>query len=103
MKRFTKGESAIANQTVRIEGRTAIAKNRTYQVKGVKYQCCQQSVDIGYMHPTPIVRSCAQCGQKTKASKRVLIPSSYFRRKGEKIDKLEAQIFDLQKLFLKLK
>ena len=103
MKRWTKGESVIANQTVRIEGRTAIAKNRTYQVKGVKHQCCKQVVDIGYMHPTPIKRTCVQCGEKTKASRRVLIPSSYFRRKGEQIDRLEEQIFDLQKLFLKLK
>lgn len=100
--RWSKGERVLANQTVKIDNRPVIIRNRLYLVHRTKWSCCQQVVDINYLHLKPIVRTCAQCGNKSNSSRRVLIPSSYFRRQGEKIDKLHEQINGLQVLFQKL-
>lgn len=100
--RWSKGERVLANQTVKIDGKPVIIKNRLYLVHRTKWSCCQQVVDINYLHPKPIVRTCAQCSNRSSSSRRVLIPSSYFRRQGEKADKLHEQINDLQVFFRKL-
>lgn len=102
MKRLTKGERVLANQTVKIDGKPVIIRNRSYLIQKTKWSCCQQVVDIGYLHHKPIVRTCAKCSSKSQSSRRILIPSSYFRRPGEKIDRLQEQMDHLQKLFKKL-
>ncbi len=100
--RLIKGERLIAGQTLRIDNRIALVKGRFYMAKNIKAGCCKQKVDIGYMHHQPIASTCADCGFKSPASKRVWIPASYFRRATEPKDKVTRAMEKLEKLFKKL-
>ena len=101
MIKLKKGETVMAKRTVRIEGTHAIVRNRNYMVHKPKQCCCHQAVDIGYRHHKPIVTTCASCGDRKSSSRKVLIPASYFLRKGEKIDRAQETLDRLEDIFRK--
>lgn len=96
-----KGQRLICTSTVRIDGRAITIRNRSYTIQSNKRPCCQQFVDIGYQHATPIVRKCAKCGTRSKSMRRVWIPLSYFRLPRTNVT-MEKQMDDLSLLFAKL-
>ncbi len=99
--KMAKGETVKAKRTVKVDGRHAIIKGRKYTVNKVKQCCCHQAVDVGYRHYRPMVLSCGMCGKKRPSSKTIMIPSSYFLRKGEKLDPLMEALDDIERTFRK--
>lgn len=99
--KIKKGEALKARMTIKVDGRNVIIKGRKYIAKRTKGCCCHQAVDIGYRHYRPIVCTCSDCGKKKPSSKTIMLPSSYFLRKGEKSDLLHEAMDRMEGLFRK--